>query len=58
MHVPLDVDLKKDEEAFEIERIDAIVEESLSAEEDRRILRKIDMKYSAPVAYPTSSNEY
>lgn len=58
MHFPLDVDLKKDEEAFEIERIDAVVEDSLSPEEDRRILRKIDMKYSAPVVYPASSNEY
>jgi hypothetical protein len=58
MHVPLDVDLKKDEEAFEIEHIDSVVEESLSLEEDRRILRKIDLKYSAPEVYPTSSNEY
>lgn len=46
-YAPSDVDIKKDGEAQELEQVYSDTGETLSPEEDRRILRKLDMKYIA-----------
>lgn len=45
-------DLKKDEEALELETIETSVGSVLTPEEDRRLLRKIDKKYAIPTTLP------
>lgn len=40
-----DIDIKKDGEAQKVEEFDFATGETLSPEEDRRILRKIDLLY-------------